>query len=210
MRKVGVFSIAMDAPSSALPANIAALLAPEEKVLWQAQPRPAAFILRGLPNIAYGVTWAVLGAVWYRGSGGIGKDSAFEGWWKLAPLFTLPFVLAGLSFFLAPIKLGARARRTWYFVTDRRVFMAETQKEGGAKLREFPREDVEALQFVKKYGMEAVILSRHAAEYPHLEPRLEEGFFGLGDGVAAMEAIREGRNSDRKHEGDGEHERTIF
>jgi hypothetical protein len=185
-------------PSPALPDAVAALLAPGEEVRWRAQPRPAAFVLRAMPNIAYGVTWAVLGAVWYRGSGGIGKDSAFEGWWKLAPLFTLPFILAGLSFFLAPIKLGARARRTWYIVTDRRVFMAEMPKEGGPKLREFSREDIEAMQFVKQYGLEAVILSRRAAENPHLAPRLEEGFFGLSDGVAAMEAIREGRNSDKK------------
>ena len=181
-----------------LPAEIAALLAQDEKVIWHAQPRPAAFILRAMPNIAYGVTWAVLGAFWYRGSGGIGKDSAFEGWWKLAPLFSLPFIVAGLSFFLAPIRLGARARRTWYLVTDRRVFMAETQKQGAPKLREFSHDDLEAIQFVKQYGLEAVILSRRAAENPHLAPRLEEGFFGLPDGVAAMEAVREGRNSDKK------------
>jgi hypothetical protein len=176
--------------TSAPPPEVAALLTPGEKVLWQAQPRPAAFILRAMPNIAYGVTWAVLGAFWYRGSGGIGKDSAFEGWWKLAPLFSLPFIIAGLSFFFAPIRLGARARRTWYLVTDRRVFMAETQKEGAPKLREFSRDDLEAIQFVKQYGLETVILSRRAAGNPHLAPKLEEGFFGLSDGVAAMEAIR--------------------
>jgi hypothetical protein len=188
----------MAAPSSTLPDKLMALLVPGEKVLWQAQPRPAAFILRTMPNIAYGVTWAVLGAVWYRGSGGIGKDSAFEGWWKLAPLFTFPFILAGLSFFFAPIRLGARARRTWYLVTDQRVFIAETQKEGAPKLIVFSPDDLDALQFMRQYGLEAVILSRRAAENPHLTPRLEEGFFGLSDGVAAMEAIREGREPDRK------------
>ena len=195
MGKEGVISTAMDSPSPTLPNELRALLAPDEKVLWHAQPRPAAFILRAMPNIAYGVTWAVLGAFWYRGSGGIGKDSAFEGWWKLAPLFSLPFIVAGLSFFFAPIRLGARARRTWYLVTDRRVFMAEMQKQGAPKFRVFSHDDLAALQFVKQYGMEAVILSRRAAENPHLTPRLEEGFFGLTDGVAAMEAIR---NSNRK------------
>jgi hypothetical protein len=173
-----------------LPPELAALLAPEEKVRWWGQPRPAGFIVRALPNLAYGVTWAVLGAFWYRGSGGIGKDSAFEGWWKLAPLFSVPFILAGLSFFMAPIRLGARARRTWYVVTDRRVFMAEVSKKDGPKWRVFAREDLDALQFVRALGMESLVLSRRAAENPHLTPKLEDGFFGLTDGEGAMEAIR--------------------
>src|ERR1700721_1734133 len=104
-----------------MPPEIAACLAPAEEVLWQGRPRPYVFILRGLPNIAYGVAWSVLGAFWYHGSGGIGQYSAFQGWWRLTPLFSLPFILAGFSFFLYPIRLGARARRTWYLVTDRRV-----------------------------------------------------------------------------------------
>ena len=198
MGKDSVFSTTMDSLSHTLPDELRALLVRGEKVLWQAQPRPAAFILRAMPNIAYGVTWAVLGAFWYRGAGGIGKDSAFEGWWKLAPLFSAPFILAGFSFFLAPIRLGARARRTWYLVTDRRVFIAETQKQGAPKLIVFSHEDLDALQFMRQYGLEAVILSRRAAENPHLTPRLEEGFFGLSDGEAAMEAVRECREPDRK------------
>src|ERR1700729_3445501 len=137
-----------------MPPEIAACLQPEEKILWHGQPRPFVFILRGLPSIAYGMTWSILGAFWYHGSGGIGRYSAFEGWWKLAPLFSLPFILAGLSFFFAPIRLGARARRTWYLVTDRRVFMAETQKQGAPRFREFSRDDIEAIQFVKQYGLE--------------------------------------------------------
>jgi hypothetical protein len=169
---------------------VAGLLWPEEKVLWWAQPLPAAFIARALPNLAYGVTWAVLGAFWYHGAGGIGRDSAFEGWWKLTPLFSVPFILAGFSFFLSPIRLGARARRTWYLVTDRRVFMAETQKDAAPKMIVFPREDIEALQFQRRMKMESLILSRRAAENPHLVPKLEQGFFGLTDGEQAMEAIK--------------------
>jgi hypothetical protein len=175
----------------ALPPEILGLLAPGERVLWHAQPPPYVFILRGMPNIAYGVTWSVLGAFWYRGAGGIGKDSAFEGWWKLTPLFSLPFILAGFSFFLAPIRLGIRARHTWYVVTDRRVFTAEVPKQGAPRLKTFTPEDLDALQFVKRFdGLHELRLSRRAAENPHLTPRLEEGFFGLTHGEEAMEAIR--------------------
>jgi hypothetical protein len=177
--------------SVVLPPAVIALIAPDEKVLWWEQPRPSVFMLRGLPNIAYGVTWSVLGAFWYRGAGGIGRDSAFEGWWRLTPLFSLPFILAGFSFFLAPIRLGARARRTWYVVTDRRVFIAEIPAQGAPQVRVFSREDLDALQFVKRPdGLQELRLSARAAENPYLKPRLEDGFFGIADGEGAMEAIR--------------------
>jgi len=174
-----------------LPPEITALLAPGEKVVWHGRPRPSVFLLRGLPNIAYGVTWSVLGAFWYHGSGGIGQYSAFEGWWKLTPLFSIPFILAGFSFFLYPIRLGARARRTWYIVTDRRVFIAELRRNQPPQLRNFHAENLAALQVVKRFGhLEDIILSPRAQENPHLKPRLEDGFFGVKQGEPAAAAIR--------------------
>ncbi len=161
---------------STLPPDVASLLAPGEKVLWHGQPRPYVFMLRGIPNIAYGVTWAVLGAFWYRGSGGIGHNSVFTGWWQLLPLFSLPFILAGFSFFLAPMRLGARARRTWYVVTDGRVFLAELRRGQAPRVCEFTGENL--------------IFSRRAEENPHLTPRLDAGFFGVENGEQALEAIR--------------------
>jgi hypothetical protein len=174
-----------------LPEAIAALVGPEERLLWSGRPRPSVFLLRGLPNIAYGITWSVLGAYWYHGSGGIGRYSAFEGWWRLTPLFSLPFILAGFSFFFYPIRLGARARRTWYLVTDRRVLTAELVRGQPVKVHVFRAEDLAALHVVKRFdGLEDVILSKRTRENPHLKPRLEHGFFGLVDGTPAVQAIQ--------------------
>jgi hypothetical protein len=176
---------------AALPREIAALLAPGEKVLWLGRPRPYVFMLRGLTNLAYGVTWSVLGAFWYHGAGGIGRYSAFQGWWRLTPLFSLPFILAGFSFFFAPIRLGARARRTWHLVTNRRVFLAEARKGSIPHLCVFTRENLAALQVRKRSGgLEDLLFSRRAQENPHLVPRLEAGFFGVENGERALEAIR--------------------
>ncbi len=178
--------------TAALPPEITALLTPGEKVLWQGQPRPYVFMLRGLPNIAYGVTWSVLGAFWYHGSGGLGQYSAFQGWWKLTPLFSLPFILAGFSFFLYPIRLGARARRTWYLVTNQRIFSVEFQPKGQPPLIHFfNAESVAALHIVKRFDhLEDVILSRRTLENPHLKPKLTDGFLGVEKGEQAAEAIR--------------------
>jgi hypothetical protein len=93
----------------AVPDALAAILAPGESVLWSEQPRPYVYILRGMTSIAYGATWAILGSFWYHGSGGVGKYSAFEGWWRLIPLLSLPFILAGLSFFIHPARRARAA-----------------------------------------------------------------------------------------------------
>jgi hypothetical protein len=182
---------------SLLPPEIAASLFPGEKILWQGRPRPYVFILRGLPNIAYGVTWGVLGSVWYYGSGGISyQTSAFEGYWRLVPLLSIPFILAGFSFWFYPIRLGARARRTWYLVTTQRVLIAEKHRNQPPQLRVFTAEEMTTPQVVKRFdGLHDVILTRRALENPHLKPRLDAGFFGLENGnrpVAAIQAMPSG------------------
>ncbi len=169
----------------------ATLLQPGEKILWQGRPRPYVFILRGLPNIAYGVTWSVLGAFWYHGSGGISEEtSVFEGVWRIVPLLSLPFIIVGFSFWFYPIRLGMRARRTWYFVTNQRIFIAELNGEMAPQLRVFSAEEM-AEPVVKKRidDLCDVILTRRAQDNPHLTPRLDSGFFGLTDGEAAVESI---------------------
>lgn len=174
-----------------LPPQLTALLHAKEKIAWAGQPRPSVFMLRGLPNLAYGVTWAVLGAFWYRGAGGMGRFSAFEGWWKLEPLLSLPFILAGFSFFLYPIRLGARARRTWYVVTDRRVFSVELFPNREPRVREFSAENLSTLQLKKRIdGLYDMTLSRRVLANPEVQPPLEAGFFGIEAGDVAAEKIR--------------------
>ena len=164
-------------PSAA--AALAGVLEPGEAVTWAMQPRPYVYLVRGLTSIAYGATWSVLGALWYHGAGGVGKYSAFEGWWRLVPLLSLPFILAGLSFFIHPIRLGAQARRTWYAVTDRRVFIAELFSDRPAKLRVFsPHELAPPVALKRIDSLYNLVLTHRAQEQlPHLAPRLEDAFF---------------------------------
>jgi hypothetical protein len=180
------------------PPELTALLTTGEKILWSGQPRPSVFIVRGLPNLGYGVAWGVLGAFWYYGSGGIGQYSAFYGWWRLVPLLSLPFILTGFSFFFYPIRLGALARRTWYVVTDRRVFIAELPRGAASSApptpRFFSRDEMAGPDVRKRIdGLYDVILTKRALDNPHLVPRLDAGFFGIADGEAAATAINAAR-----------------
>jgi hypothetical protein len=174
--------------NSPVPPPISAILAPGETVLWWEQPRPYVFIVRGLPALAYAITWSVLGAFWYHGA----MLAPFDGWWRIIPYLSFPFIAAGFSFFFYPIGLGRRARRTWYVVTNQRLFIAQVPKQGAPQLRVFTAEEMAAPQLVKRFdGLSDVILTRRAQDNPHLTPRLDAGFFGLTDGEAAMGAVNE-------------------
>ncbi len=174
-----------------MPPELAARLAPGENILWHGRPRPYAFLIRGLPQIVYGMVWSILGAFWYHGA----HIAFYMGWWRVVPLLSFPFIFAGFSFFFYPIRLGAQARRTWYVVTNQRIFIAELLKDGPAQLRIFSPEEMAAPQVLKRFdGLYDVILTRRAQDNPHLQPRLDAGFFGLENGEAAADAVNETTN----------------
>jgi len=170
-----------------MPPSITASLTPGEEILWHAQPRPYVFMLRGLPAIFFGMTWSILGAFWYHGA----TLAPWDGWWKLVPTFSLPFIFCGFSFFFYPIHLGARARHTWYVVTNQRIFIARMLAKRAINLRVFTRAEMGPPHLVKRLdGLYEVILIRSAQDKPYLVPRLESGFFGIKDGEAAVTAIK--------------------
>jgi hypothetical protein len=169
-----------------MPPEITAALATGEEVLWQNQPRPHVFMLRGLTAIFYGIVWSILGAFWYRAA----SIAFWEGWWKWIPSLSLPFIFCGLSFFLYPINLGARARHTWYVVTNRRIFIARLHTKKPMELRTFTRQEMGPPHLIKRFdGSYEIVLVRSAQDKPYLIPRLDSGFFGIPDGPAAETAI---------------------
>ena len=170
-----------------LPTEITAALAPDETVLWQSQPRPHVFMLRGLTAISYGIVWSILGAFWYRAA----IIAFWDGWWRVIPSLSLPFIFCGWSFFLYPINLGARARHTWYVVTNQRIFIARLHQKKPLELRTFTRQEMGPPHLIKRFdGLYEIVLVRSAQEKPYLIPRLESGFFGIPNGEAAVAAIR--------------------
>jgi len=181
------------APPAPLPPALAARLEPGETVRWSAQPEPFVFVMRGLNCVFYGATWSVLGAFWYRGSGGVSyQTSAFEGYWRLVPLLSIPFIVAGMSFFFYPLRLGPRARRTWYVVTDRRVFIAEIFSERPPRLQIIaPAQRGATARAVQRFDkLYDVLITRRAQEqWPHLPAPLDTSFLGLADPAPALAAL---------------------
>lgn len=169
---------------------IAPLLSPGEKIIWAQQPRPHVFVLRAVHSIFYGLTWVVLGLFWFYGAGGVGRDSVFDGWWRLTPVFSLPFVFAGLSFFIYPLQLYLRSLRTWYLVTDRRAITVEFPRNKPPVQRVFSRDEIGRVEITPRWDrLQDLILTRRAQDLPHLPASLDAGFFGLTEGEQARQAL---------------------
>jgi hypothetical protein len=144
-------------------------------------------MLRGLVAIVLGTTWSILGAFWYHGA----MLAPWDGYWKLVPNLSLPFIALGWSFFFYPINLGKRARRTWYLVTNRRIMIARWHAKKPVELRVFTRKEMGPPLVMKRFDkLYEVVLTRSAQERPFLVPRLEDGFFGISDGPAAADAVK--------------------
>jgi hypothetical protein len=170
-----------------LPPEIAACLESGEDLIWSSRPRPYVFMLRGITSIFYGATWSILGAWWFHGA----ILAPWEGPWKIVPVLSWPFIVAGWSFFFYPINLGKRARRTWYLVTTHRVMIARWHSGKPVELRVFTRKEMGPPHVIRRFdGLYEVVLTRSAQEKPYLVPRLESGFFGIPDGEAAAAAVR--------------------
>jgi hypothetical protein len=133
------------------------------------------------------MTWSILGAFWYHAA----NLAFWQGWWKIVPILSLPFIFCGFSFFFYPINLGARARETWYVVTNQRIFIARHKGTKPPELRVFTRAEMGPPQLIKRFdGLYEIVLTRSAQGKPYLVPRLESGFFGIKDGPAAETAIK--------------------
>ena len=89
--------------------------------------------------------------------------------------------------------MARKARRTWYVVTDRRVFIAEIFAHKPPRLRVFSANELAPPLAVKRFdGLYNLVLTHRAQEgLPHLAPRLEDAFFGLPNTEAASEAVRQ-------------------
>ena len=99
-------------------ANFAAILDPDEKVIWSGRPHPGPFFASGLPLLIFGLCW---GAFDYFGFiRHMPRNSEMNA--ALIPFFALhlfPFWLALANFVRLPIVY----RNTGYALTNRRVII---------------------------------------------------------------------------------------
>lgn len=164
-------------------------LQPGESVAWSAAPAPSRMSRKSLPLVLFGLPWTAFAVFWMFAASGF-KLPDFSGPGHFFPLFGLPFVLIGIGLLSSPFWMGRKARRTGYYVTNRRALLIEKQAFRGFKVRSFyPRElgKLERVQLADGSG--DIILERiYRAGAKGGNQVVEVGFYGVPE-VRSVERL---------------------
>src|ERR1017187_1772904 len=89
-------------------------LASGEHVEWAAQPIPARLARTTIPAVLFGIPWTAF-AIFWTGMAGWGTwRNGGAGWFRLFPLWGVPFILIGFGMLSSPYWAFRRAKRTAY------------------------------------------------------------------------------------------------
>jgi hypothetical protein len=168
------------------------VLEPGEVILWEGRPRPGRFVVRALPTALFGLPWTVFSLVWtVLASIPLLSGEAFHSGLAAAicfPLFGVPFVLIGFALLGAPLWEAARARRTRYLVTDRRVVLLEL----GRSVRSLRAAELGSLEWRPRAdGSGDLVLTREVDRDSDGDAHTQEvGLWGIEDVKAVHDLVR--------------------
>ncbi len=167
-------------PRPAKPQGVISIpLGDGEVVWWSGSPQAHVYAQRAFHHLVYGSTWLILGSFWYYGSGGLDANSVFEGWWRLMPLGSLPFMITGMFLLYAPVLAARRARFTSYLVTNKRAIIQDRTLPAGSQIRSYlPNQLSQPEDRIRWDGWHDLILTKRFQELPHLLPALDAAFLG--------------------------------
>jgi hypothetical protein len=102
-----------------------------------------------LPIFVFAIPWTAFSLFWEAMAFGIWINKSEQANGNIEqvlgiifPLFGLPFVLIGLGMLSAPFILLARARKTVYAITDRRILIVTTGNKGRRKVESRSLKDI--------------------------------------------------------------------
>ncbi|MDX9689057.1 MAG: hypothetical protein EOM37_06645 [Proteobacteria bacterium] len=120
-----------------------------EKLIWADQPVAGRLFAMALPIFVFAIPWTAFSLFWEAMALGIWlhkPEQAADDMQKVLgivfPLFGLPFVLIGFGMLSAPFVLLARARKTVYAITDRRILIVTTGNKGRHKVESRALKDI--------------------------------------------------------------------
>lgn len=153
-----------------------------EHPAWSGAPNPGRISLRALPLALFAIPWTAFAVFWMFMAGGLGNQVGGRGGSGFS-LAGLPFVLVGLGLLMSPIWMRRSARRTGYFITNRRALIIEKRLVGGYRVRSFfPREFGTLERVQRANGSGDIILARDiSAGGSNGNPVRRVGFFGVPD-----------------------------
>jgi hypothetical protein len=117
---------------SSFPAHVQEMICEEvtscEQVRWSEQPNPLRQMLPAFALWLFAIPWTAFALFWETAALGIwfGKtpdNDTVASLGIIMPIFGLPFVLIGLCMLATPFHIAAKAKRTYYIITNKRLII---------------------------------------------------------------------------------------
>ncbi|EDP62550.1 hypothetical protein BAL199_13443 [alpha proteobacterium BAL199] len=164
---------------------LSSILQTGERLVWTGRPSVLAFARRGIGEFFFGAVFFGFASFWTLG--------ASSGSWLFA-LFGIPFLLVGFWTLIAPLRYTVRAWRTYYAITDQRMIILRTGFRRSAEV--IMPSDITRLER-SDYGSDRGTVTVRTT--PRLSgnsmqtgaTKLGDGFFGVSNFKAAMDAIHQ-------------------
>lgn len=149
-----------------------------ERTVWVEMPVPRYFTGLTTTMFLFGIPWTAFALFW-TGGAAWGTWRGGPGFFRLFPLFGLPFILIGFGMLGSPIWAYRKAQRTIYAITDRRALIIAAGRT--TTIRSFPPEKLEEIfRREKRDGTGDVIFLRNAWRDSDGDRRSEEiGFMSV-------------------------------
>jgi len=160
-----------------------------ESTRWSGHPNARRIALKALPVLLFAIPWTAFALFWMAGAAGFKvPDFSKPGIQTFFPLFGIPFVLIGLLMLSAPYWAWRGARRTGYFITDRRVIIIEKGWRGFEVRTFLPGQLGEMVRTQRKDGSGDLVFDREYRHGKNGTQTVRIGFLGIPD-VRQVEAI---------------------
>jgi len=159
----------------------------DERVVWSGVPSPSRMAKKSWPMVLFGIPWTAFAVFWVAGASDF-RIPDFSSPTVFFPMFGLPFVGIGIFLLSSPYWAARKARKSAYYVTDRRALLIESTGFKGVKIRSFYPQDLGMLERNQRPdGSGDIILAKDHHNRGQDTRVTEIGFFGVPD-VKSVEA----------------------
>ena len=124
-----------------------------EHVEWLEMPVPRYFTPAATACFLFGIPWTAFAIFWTAGAAwGTSKGGDF-GFFRLLPLFGVPFIVVGFGMLSGPIWAYRKALKTVYVITNRRAITFDGGRT--STIRSYPPEELRNVyRKERKMGLE--------------------------------------------------------
>ena len=169
-----------------------------EHLFWADKADGKIFMLKVLPIAFFGLFFFGF-AVFWTGMAYLGTSAAGDaGWFRLFPLFGVPFMMVGFAMVVSPIAARVAGNNTYYGLTEQRLITLRLRPKKSVKSVNL--KDVRELELQENDdGTGTILFNRDTVTSKAIHQKMKNtGFYGIGDARQVEAEIARRRDEARR------------